>query len=80
MVPVGCLVGCRWIVFFLGGRWLTPDLSWWAVDVSCYFLVPSGCLLLFLGGLWMVTRISWWTVDGSFVHPAVLSMVGVILR
>ena len=51
---------------------MVTDISWWALDGCCYFLVGSGWLLLFPGGLWMVAVISWWAVADhlSIAQPA----------
>ena len=67
---------------------MVTDISWWAPDGDCYFLVGSGWLLLFPGGLWMVTVISWWALDGCcyflvgsgwfLLFPGGLWMVAVI--
>ena len=59
------MVGCGWLLLFLGGFWMVTaisgwaldgcaDISWWVLDVYCKF--P--------GGLWMVTATSGWPLDG----------------
>ena len=34
---------------------MVTDISWWALDGCCYFLVGSGWLLLFPGGQLQIT-------------------------